>query len=634
MEIQVPGMKQHLDAEGVLILHFDSPGERVNLLNAELLRGLDALLDAARADRSVHAVMFGSAKPGMFVAGMNVAEIAGVTDAATAAEGARLGQSVFQKIEDLGKPSLCAINGTCLGGGTELALACTFRIAADDAGPIGLPEVKLGIIPGFGGSQRLPRVVGLTAALDMILTGRNLDARRAKKIGLVDRLVPAAYLSREGLALLKEARGEGPEAVARRLRRPRVWHQRALEGIGPLRRLVIDQARRKTAEKADPTHYPAPFRALDAIDAAFTQPLSTGLDTEARIVGELVPTTTSKNLCWLFGAQTELKSSAVRAAAPRPIRRIGVLGAGIMGGGIAQLAADKGIPVRLRDLRYDAVLTALKTAHSVWDYKVKRRRMTEAERGAKMAFIAPTLDTSGFGQVDLIVEAVVEQLAVKRKVLAEIEPRIGARTVFATNTSSLPIGEIASGAVHPERVVGMHFFNPVHRMPLVEVIAGPRTSPEAVATVHSLAVRMGKVPVIVQDGPGFLVNRILTLYLNEAMQLLLEGVRIDAIDRAMLAFGMPMGPFALLDQVGLDTARHVGGVMVEAFGERIGGSGSMLDTMIGDGEPGSEERPGFLPLSRRKAQTSRQRIYQLIGDRRPRGRFHRRRSRSAWFWRC
>ena len=589
------GVRHQIEGAGILRIIFDTPDSKVNLLDERVLRELARLLDEARRRDEVRAVLFTSAKPGMFVAGMDVEQIADVRDAYRGAEGARFGQSVFQKIADLGRPSACAINGTCLGGGTELALACSLRTAADDdTVRIGLPEVQIGIIPGFGGTQRLPRLVGLPTALEMILSGKTLDARRAKKVGLVDQVVPAAYLERETLALLATAIERGESAALAGLRRRKTLVERAMEQVGPLRRLVLDRAQRATEKRVRARDYPAPFRALEAIEAAFTKPLQEGLDLEARIEGELIPTQTSKNLIWLFRSQAALKSDAGGVqAGPRRVDRLAVLGAGVMGGGIAQLAADCGVPVRLRDLRYEAILDALRTANGVWERKRKRGRLSERELRNKMAFIAPTLDDSGLVHVDLVIEAVVENLEVKRKVLAEAESRLDARAVFGSNTSSIPIAEIAAKALHPERVVGLHFFNPVHRMPLVEVIAGPRSSPEAVATARTFALRLGKVPVIVADAPGFLVNRILTLYLMEGMKLLSEGVRIEPIDGAMEAFGMPMGPFALLDQVGLDTARHVGDVLQQAFGERLGGGGSMLEALVANGRLGQKSGKGF-----------------------------------------
>jgi 3-hydroxyacyl-CoA dehydrogenase/enoyl-CoA hydratase/3-hydroxybutyryl-CoA epimerase len=319
-----------------------------------------------------------------------------------------------------------------------------------------------------------------------------------------------------------------------------------------------------------------------------------GLDLEARIVGELVPTRTSKNLMWLFKSQSALKKDAGGIVAlPRKIRRAAVLGAGIMGGGIAQLIADKGIPVRLRDLRGDALLAALRHASKIWREQVDRKRLSSREMRQRLGFIAPTLDETGLARVDIVLEAVVENLEVKQKVLAALEERIGARAVFASNTSTIPISDIAARAVRPERVVGMQFFNPVHRMPLVEVIAGQRSSPEAVSTVHAFALELGKVPVVVRDAPGFLVNRILMLYFNEALRFLVEGVGIEHADRSMQAFGMPVGPFALMDEIGLDTGQHAATVLEGAFGKRIGAATPILQAIVAGGRLGKKNGKGF-----------------------------------------
>lgn len=589
---EVAGVRLEIDGLGVAHVVFDCPAERVNLLDEEILRWLDELPDELRRDERVRGVVVRSGKPGVFLAGMDVEAIASRTDALQASEGARFGQAVFQKLAELPYPTVTAIAGTCLGGGTELALACAHRLAADDpAVRIGLPEVRIGIVPGFGGTQRLPRLVGLVPALDLILSGRQIDARRAERIGLVDRVVPGPYLVREAVAL---ALGERTVPSRRRS-----LSAVALERIAPLRRIVLSRAAKKTAETVSREAYPAPFVALEGVEAAFALPLRQGLDLEARIVGDLVPTRTSKNLIWLFKSQGALKKDAGGFhATPRRVRRAAVVGAGIMGGGIAQLVADREIPVRVKDIRPEALLAALRTARKVWAGRVAKRRMTPRELERRMRFLTTTLDDTGLARVDVVVEAVVEDLEVKQSVLAAIEERIGERVVFASNTSTLPITEIAAKARHPERVVGMHFFNPVHRMPLVEVIAGERSSPEAVATVHAFAIALGKTPVVVRDAPGFLVNRVLTLYFSEAMRFLSEGLSIEAVDRAAVAFGMPMGPLALLDEIGLDTANHAAGVLERAFGKRLGGSSSVLAALVGMGRLGKKSGRGFYRYKR------------------------------------
>lgn len=578
---------------GILRIVFDRPGDKVNLLDAHVLDALERVFTEIRGRDEITGVLLTSAKPGMFLAGMDVEEIAALVDPFAASEGARRGQKVFSALAELPVPSVAAIGGPCLGGGLELALACTMRVAADDpAVVLGLPEVQLGILPGFGGTQRLPRLVGLPAALDLILTGKRLDAKRALRVGLVDRVAPTAYLEREALSLLAQATASGGR-VPRGLRRPRPLLERIMEATPPLRRAVLRKAEKATEARVRRSDYPAPFLALRAIGASFDASPARGFDIEAGLVGELIATSTCKNLIWLFKSQGALKKDAGVRAAPRKVKRAAVLGAGIMGGGIAQLLADRGLPVRLKDVRQDALLTALRHADGLWRKQVQKRRLRPLEHQQRLGFISTTTDDTGFSHVDLVIEAVVEDLAVKQKVLSAIEEHTPERTVFASNTSSLPIGDIASRAMRPERVVGLHFFNPVHRMPLVEVIAGARTSPETVATAHALAIELGKTPVVVRDSPGFLVNRVLMPYMNEALRLLAEGLSIEAVDASMTAFGMPVGPLALLDQVGLDTARHVAGVLQGAFGRRMGGGESVLEAMVADGRLGAKNGRGF-----------------------------------------
>lgn len=612
---QEPGLTHRVDAGGVLRIVFDTPGGGGNLLGSRVLTLLGRLLDEARGREEIRALLFSSAKPRVFLAGPDLEEIAGVPDAHHGAEAARFGQSVLAKIPALGKPSACAIAGPCLGPGLELALACSFRLAA--TGPfvrLGMPELQLGIIPGFGGTQRLPRRLGLARALDLILTGRRLGGDEAQRIGLVDLLVPQEYLEREALALLRRAveRGEADPVASRRRGRAQV--RTALERFGPWRRLIVDQARKRTAKRVSPESYPAPFRAIEAVEAALTQPLAQGLDFEARLVGELIPTRTSRNLIWLFENRTALMGElgGVRAA-PRQVRRLAVVGAGLIGGGVAQLAADRGIPVRLTDTRNETILAALRSAREAWEERRKRGSLTSHELGQRSACIAPAADLSGLTHVEMVIEAVTEDLACKRQVLAEAERRIGEDAVFATSTSSLLVSEIALKALRPERVVGLHFFAPAQSAPLVEIVAGRRSSPAALATAHAFARRLGKVPIVVADTPGFLVYRILAVYVTEAMRLLAEGARLDALDRCMLRFGMPVGPFALLDQVGLDAAGKVEQALRAAFGERLGETEALLESMVAANRLGLKNGRGFYRYRNGKRTVPDRTVYDLVG---------------------
>ncbi|MFQ5877421.1 MAG: 3-hydroxyacyl-CoA dehydrogenase NAD-binding domain-containing protein [Acidobacteriota bacterium] len=569
LPLEGPGVLFETRRDGLAFLIFDRPGAKVNTIDAPIVAVLEILLDRAAHDKDVRGMVVTSAKPGSFIAGADVREIQALGSAQQAESASRKGQRLFDSIERLPFPVVAAISGTCLGGGTELALACHFRVAADDPRTeIGLPEVRLGILPAWGGTQRLPRRVGLSAALDMILTGKTLDARRALRAGLVDAVAPPEYLLEAAERMVREA-ADGKRAPRRRM------GDGSLARLNPIRRarlaVAARLARRRLGRRLNEAHYPAPFRALETVIHGLKHGTESGLRREMENVGQLAVGPTSKNLVALFFLQQAARKEggAGAAAAPRKVGAVTVVGAGTMGGGIAQALSRAGIAVRLKDIEIGALARGMRAAHELSAAELRKGRIQRREFDQRMALIRPTLDYSGVRRCDVVLEAVVESIDVKRKVLQEIEAAIPEGTIFATNTSSLPIAEIASSARRPQDVVGMHFFNPVHRMPLVEVIRGPRTSDEAVATVAALARRIGKSSVVVSDSPGFLVNRILTTYLGEALVMLEDGARIEEVDRTMVDFGMPMGPFAVLDRVGIDVAAHVAAVLTEAFRERV-----------------------------------------------------------------
>ncbi len=606
------GLSLEIDDKGIAILEFDQPESEHNRLTAELLRRWVRLMGDVRAAAragDVVGVVVSSAKSTSFIAGMDVGSIAAVKTASEGRAGAREGQRAFQLLADLPVPSVAAINGTCLGGGTELALACTYRVASDaSAVEIGLPEVTLGIIPGFGGTQRLPRLMSIERALTTILTGRSLDARRALRYGLVDAVVPAPLLHREARRLLDEhgpgrasskTRASGPGPSKRRGRRrppedralPARLRRWALEGNLIGRAFLFWQATRRTAKQAA-GHYPAPPMAIDAVRTGLRGSLENGLRHEAELLGQLVVSDVARNLVGLFflrqasrrtgrversagGAREDAPNVTATAAArparqPQPgVRQLGVIGAGVMGGGIAQLGAYQGLPVRLKDIARAPLATAMRVAHRRFEERRRSGKLSPAEAATRMQLISPTVEYSGFRRADLVIEAVVEDLRIKRAVLADVEAAAGPDTVLATNTSSLTLSAMSDALRDPGRLVGLHFFNPVHKMPLVEVVRGEHSSSEAIATTVAFAVAMGKVPIIVADAPGFFVNRVLAPYFNEALLLLEEGVPIATIDAALRDFGMPMGPLRLLDEVGLDVAGKASMVMEEAFGDRM-----------------------------------------------------------------
>lgn len=578
-----------IDADGVGRITFDDPGRAHNILTQPVLEelgGIVARADQAAREGTLRALLVDSGKPGSFVAGADVTAIAAVAesgDREVAVEAVRAGQALFGRIAALPVPTVAAIHGICLGGGTELALACDYRICDDDDRTrIGLPEVQLGILPAWGGTTRLPRLVGLRAALGIMLTGKPARVSRAKRIGLVDRVFPRQQFRERSLEFVRSlAEGAGGRTDAAGRRRARTRRRRGvvgwlLDGTPPGRAIVLRTARKQVLKRTG-GHYPAPLRILDVVRKGIGRPMAEGFELEAKAVGQLMASPHCRNLLFLFqlreGARKGPWAEGGRAA---PVGRMAVIGAGQMGGGIAQVAAYNDLPVRMKDVRHEAVAGGLAHARSIFDGAVKRRSLRRRDAMRKMGLISGGLDYAGVRRADLVVEAVVERMDIKKAVLKEVEAVVGPDAVIATNTSSLSVDEMASVLDHPGRFAGMHFFGPVHRMPLVEVVRGEKTDPGTIETIAALVVRMGKVPVVTRDGPGFLVNRILGLALNEAGHLLDEGCGVQALDRIWTDFGMPMGPCRLIDEVGMDVARHAGDSLAEAFGERMAPSASLV----------------------------------------------------------
>ncbi len=594
--------------DGLATLTFDLPDRKANIFTRSALAELEARLTTLAARTDIACLVLTSAKPDIFIAGADVDEIADVTDPVEAEAGSRYGHRLFSAWEALPFPTVAAIRGTCLGGGTELALASTWILVSDRTDlRIGLPEIQLGILPGWGGCVRLPRRVGLLAALDLILPGRPISGAHAARIGLADALLPDADFDRRVRAFALANSG-------RPARRPRKSGPRALLlERNPLgRRFVLAQARKKT-RIATKGRYPAPLRAIEVIATGLARGAVAGFDAEARAIGELATSPQAKGLIYLFRQMEAAKRVGEGATLPAPVRRPAVIGAGIMGGGIAQLVADKaGLPIRVKDIQAAALATALGHAAGLFERRVRRRRLKPAEKRRKMALLQPTLEDAGLESCDFVIEAVVENLAVKQKVFADLARRVPERTILASNTSSLSIDAIGQLAAGRERVVGMHFFNPVDRMPLVEVVVGRQTGRETAAAVAAFARRLGKTPVVVRDGPGFLVNRLLAFYSAEAMWLLDEGLRVEDVDRAMLDFGMPMGPLRLADEVGLDVSAKVGQILHGAFGDRLPFP-AWIDRLAGTGRLGVKSGLGIYRYDGRRERGPDPGIYSLLG---------------------
>jgi 3-hydroxyacyl-CoA dehydrogenase/enoyl-CoA hydratase/3-hydroxybutyryl-CoA epimerase len=547
------------DEAGIVWLTIDVPGSKVNTLSQHVFRELEAALAEISSDEVATGLVILSGKAEGFVAGADISELAGM-DREAAYLASRRAQGILDRLDALTLPTVAAVHGPCLGGGLELALACQGRIITDSpATQMGLPEVQLGLIPGAGGTQRLPRLVGLSAALDLILTGKSLRPAKIVKLGLAAEAVPVTLL-RERAALLVERLREGKEPTASKTLKERIVDSAVA------RPQVLGAARKKLLEKGG--HFPAPFKALTAIEQGLSLGMADGQAIEAKLFSELVGTPVNRALTHVFQATTAAKGAAAKAKG-QPVSQVGVIGGGLMGSGIAIVSATAGIPARLRDNDPAAVGRALQTADAYFSEQVASGRLQPHDKAQKVGLISGTLDGSGLASCDVLIEAVFEDLALKRRILADWEQSARPEAVFATNTSSLSIAAIAAEARHPERVVGMHFFSPVPKMPLVEVIVHPGTAPVATDTVVNLAKRLGKHVIVVNDGVGFYTSRVVGAYLNEMMHLLADGARVEDIDAAMVAFGFPVGPCTLMDEVGLDVGQKVTHILHEAFGDRL-----------------------------------------------------------------
>jgi 3-hydroxyacyl-CoA dehydrogenase/enoyl-CoA hydratase/3-hydroxybutyryl-CoA epimerase len=599
---------------GVAVVTFDLPGEPVNKLSGAARIELEALLIGLRDDTSVRAVVLISGKPDNFIAGADIEEFTALTTQDAAERLSFEGQETVSRVETFHKPIVAAINGACLGGGLELALACHYRIATDHPKTqLGLPEVQLGLIPGAGGCQRLPRLIGARAALDIILAGKSERASKALRLGLVDEVVPQSILRQVAIAAADRLAREGL---------PKRGGKGGLAGLvldrTPAGRRLVYRAARKQVLKKTGGHYPAPLAALEAVRVGLEQGITDGLAEEHRAFGELAVGDVSRKLVQIFFATTALKKDdgvPAGTAVPRQIRRLGIVGSGFMGSGIAGTAVlNVEVDTRLKDADLARVGKGLRVATGLLAERLERRRLTRQQYDRLSALLSGSADYRGFNRADLVIEAVFEDLDTKRRVLAEVEAEVRPDAIFATNTSTIPIRHIAAHARRPERILGMHFFSPVERMPLLEVIPTAATSPDTVVTAVRFGRRMGKTVIVVADRPGFWVNRILSPYLNEAGHLLQEGVPIELIDRAMTAFGFPVGPVGLLDEVGLDVADKAGSVMHEAFGERMKPAGA-LARMLGATRLGRKNGRGFYRYREGHKAGVDKSVYPLLGVR-------------------
>lgn len=593
---------------GIAHLIMDVKGDTMNTLKAEFSDEIAEVLKEIREDKAIKGLVLVSGKADSFVAGADVNMLAKCTSAAEATALSRQGQIIFDQLENLSIPVVAAVHGACLGGGLELAMACHAIVCSDSPKTaLGLPEVQLGLLPGGGGTQRLPKRVGIQKSLDMMLTGKQLRAKQALKAGLVSDVVPNSVLivTAEKLALSGKVKPR-----ARKL----TLMDKLLEGNGVGRSILFSQATKTVLSKTK-GNYPAPLKIIDCIRAGVEQAPSKGYQVEADHFGQLVMSDVSAQLRQLFFATTDMKKEqGVEGVAPAKISNAAVLGGGLMGGGIAFVTATKAkLPVRIKDISHQGISYALKYGYELLNKKVKRRFMRHSEMQSQLSLITGTTEYTGFNHVDIVVEAVFEDLTLKQNMVADIESHCKESTIFASNTSSLPIGQIAEKALRPENVIGLHYFSPVDKMPLAEIIAHDKTSDQTISTTVAFAKKQGKTPIVVKDKAGFYVNRILAPYMNEAAILLLEGCSIEALDKAMVKFGFPVGPMQLLDEVGIDVGSKIGPILQAELGERFAPP-EAFSKLIDDGRLGKKAKKGFYQYNTKsKKKLVDESVYSLLG---------------------
>jgi len=557
-------VKVAVDDAGVATVTLDLVGESVNKFNSLTLNELSEAVTAIKHIDDLQGVIFASAKE-VFVVGADITEFMTwfKLEEDELTDKLRHVHNIFTDISNLCCPTVAAINGIALGGGMELALSCDYRVMADSA-KIGLPETQLGIYPGWGGTVRLPRLIGADNACEWICGGAQKRSADAFKDGAVDAVVPAKKVNESARHLIQQVIDGRLNYHARRdeLRAP-------LE-FSPIEKMMVFESVRGVVGAKAGKHYPAPMAAIKTIEKGVSQTIEKALDTEIKGFVKLAKGPVAKSLVNLFLSDQQIKKTAGKYSKnATPVKQAAVLGAGIMGGGVAYQSASKGTPIIMKDIRPEALELGLSEANKLFNGQVERGRLTTDKAFKAMNAIIPALSYGEFEHVDLVVEAVVENVKIKKSVLAEVETKISDEAILTSNTSTISITELAKDLKRPENFCGMHFFNPVHRMPLVEVIRGEKTSDAAIAKTVAYAQAMGKTPVVVNDCPGFLVNRVLFPYFAGFSLLMQEGADFQVVDKTMEKFGWPMGPAYLLDVVGIDTAYHADQVMAEGFPDRM-----------------------------------------------------------------